>query len=155
MKTWCRHGNVWRDGGASLAPSVWIRVYGREEMNCCVAKAVAMGPVAHFDLIALLRLNTLRWPEQKCCFLISPVLIMLLMERYGDCIFKIYLIPFRKSSIPYLLANAFCCYPFTDVGYIFTYILHLRLQFCAFCVMCVCVMYSSSFWRGDYFPYSF
>lgn len=103
MKTWCHHGNIRK--GASLAPSVWMQVYGRDEMNCCVAKAVAMGPVAHFDLIASLRLNTLRWLKQKCGFLISSVLIMLLMERYGNPIFKIDLILFRKSYLPHLLEN--------------------------------------------------
>lgn len=70
-------------------------------MNCCVAKAVSMGPVAHFDLIASLRLNTLRWLEQKGCFLICSVLIMLLMERYGDSIFKMYIIPFRNRCYYY------------------------------------------------------
>lgn len=93
--------------GASLAPSVWMQVYGREEMNCCVAKAVAMGPIAHFDLIASLRVNTLRWLKQKYGFLISSVLIMLLMERKGNHIFKIDLILLRKSYLPHLQENDF------------------------------------------------
>lgn len=79
-----------------------MQVYGREEMNCCVAKAVAMGPIAHFDLIASLRVNTLRWLKQKYGFLISSVLIMLLMERKGNHIFKIDLILLRKSYLPHL-----------------------------------------------------
>lgn len=101
MSSWERFER--KGGGGSLAPSVWIQVYDKEEMNFCVAKAVVMGPVTHFDLIASHRLNALRWLELKCCFLISSVLIMLLIEIYGLCIYKVYLILFMNSSLLYLL----------------------------------------------------